>query len=68
MKRFLLKILLKRSIGNKCVGEDIVSFYNRYSKYKIVQDWLFGINEYGIIYKRRWKLVQPLSKLLPKHL
>lgn len=65
--RFILRILLKRSLGNKCLGEDIVSFYNRYPKWKIVQDWLFK-GEYGIIYKKRYRLVKPLSKLLPKQL
>lgn len=55
-----------KSIGNKCVGEDIVSFYNRYPKQKIIQDWLFGIGELGIMYKKRWKLLKPLSKLLPE--
>jgi hypothetical protein len=68
MKRFLLKILLRRSIGNRCVGEDLFVFYNRYGNQKIVQDWLFGRKETGIIWKKRWKLIKPLSKLLPKYL
>lgn len=68
MKRFIAKLILFKSICNKCVGEDIVTFYNRYSKWKIIQDWLFRIDEYGILNKKRWKLVKPLSKLLPNKL
>ena len=68
MDRRILEFILKRSIGSKCIGESYQHFYNRYPKEKIVMDWLFNVNEVGILYKKRYWLVKPLSKLLPSNI